>query len=116
MHAPSHMPNAVTYAGWTRLSFGLSGRGPKELHRVAAKQLAATAATAAGVSASDNATRRRTFGQNLVDIKVDGLGAILAAAVTTPFFFFQLFSTVVWLVGEWHAQHGCACTCDCVQC
>eukprot|EP00611_Tribonema_gayanum_P021486 TRINITY_DN4145_c0_g1_i1.p1 TRINITY_DN4145_c0_g1~~TRINITY_DN4145_c0_g1_i1.p1 ORF type:complete len:1512 (-),score=326.72 TRINITY_DN4145_c0_g1_i1:375-4688(-) len=82
--------------GWTRLSFGLSGRGPTELHRIAARQLQATMGQHSSVVVS-NATRRRTFGQNLVDIKVDSLGTIVALAVTTPFFCFQLFSMFTWL-------------------
>jgi hypothetical protein len=45
------------------------------------------------------AERVRTYGYNLVSIKVDSLARILGREITTPFFFFQLFSTITWLAG-----------------
>jgi hypothetical protein len=46
------------------------------------------------------AERVRTYGYNLVSIKVDSLARILGREITTPFFFFQLFSTITWLAGK----------------
>lgn len=51
-----------------------------------------------GLSLKEETVRRVLYGNNLIDVEVQGIITILMTEVLEPFYVFQVFSMIIWLV------------------
>ncbi|XP_062821708.1 polyamine-transporting ATPase 13A2 isoform X2 [Anolis carolinensis] len=60
-----------------------------------------------GLSAKEQAARRKLYGPNLIDVPVKPYLRLLRDEILNPFYIFQIFSITLWLCEEYYSYAGC---------
>ncbi|KAM4651586.1 polyamine-transporting ATPase 13A2 isoform 2-T5 [Discoglossus pictus] len=60
-----------------------------------------------GLSQTDRDTRKQIYGPNEIDVPVKSYGILLIDEVLNPFYIFQVFSMILWLVDNYYYYAGC---------
>nr|XP_028597190.1 cation-transporting ATPase 13A2 isoform X3 [Podarcis muralis] len=60
-----------------------------------------------GLSAEEQAVRRKIYGRNLIDVPVNSYFRLLRDEVLNPFYIFQIFSIVLWSFDEYYYYAAC---------
>ncbi|XP_042334293.1 polyamine-transporting ATPase 13A2 isoform X2 [Sceloporus undulatus] len=60
-----------------------------------------------GLSAEEQATRRKLYGPNLIDVPVKSYLRLLRDEILNPFYIFQIFSISLWLCDEYYSYATC---------
>ncbi|XP_067328818.1 polyamine-transporting ATPase 13A2 isoform X2 [Anolis sagrei] len=60
-----------------------------------------------GLSAKEQAARRKLYGPNLIDVPVKPYLRLLKDEILNPFYIFQIFSITLWLCEEYYSYSAC---------
>ncbi|XP_022702797.1 probable cation-transporting ATPase 13A3 isoform X2 [Varroa jacobsoni] len=60
-----------------------------------------------GLTLKEEIVRRVLFGNNLIDVDVQGVMSILFKEVLEPFYMFQVFSVIIWFMDQYYYYAAC---------
>ncbi|XP_068185637.1 polyamine-transporting ATPase 13A2 isoform X2 [Antennarius striatus] len=60
-----------------------------------------------GLSLQEQRSRRRTYGPNIIDVPVKSYVKLLFEEVLNPFYVFQVFSIILWMIDEYYIYAVC---------
>ncbi|XP_039611384.1 cation-transporting ATPase 13A2 isoform X1 [Polypterus senegalus] len=60
-----------------------------------------------GLSLQDQASKRKIYGQNLIDVPVKSYFSLLIDEVLNPFYLFQIFSIILWMCDNYYYYAVC---------